>query len=746
MLFAAAPLVLGFSSPSTSSPSSSSPLPVPPEWKERFAAGELLYTVEDPPDGLTPSIGNGYISGDAGCSVPSKLQPGSCGRIHLGGVFQGGAGQQKRADLVNPFAAVTAKATRRVGAALDLARGLYTNTSEVVCEDGRTTQVSLTTYAHRAHRSLLVLEIDSLLELNARCTIQLASCALANASADFVINATGPGSAQTLTVRTMETPPSWSNATHPTPTAAGYAADELPSEITLVGGDGPAIFVAAYRTSLEPGLEKPGAVAAAAAADLAAATSSAAARASLRASHLAAQRELWAGGIEIGGNATIARSVNSSLYYILSAARADWPYGLSPGGLSRNDYEGHSFWDCETWMLPSLVALFPALAASLVEYRSTRLPAARARAAHHNLSGAMQPWESALLGFGVSSWVDADEHEIHISGDVPMAFRLYHRMSRNASWLRTHGWPVARDSADFFCSRAVRHNVSGNWTLLNVIMPDEGAGVRNGSAYTNAVAAETMRFAAAVAKTIGAGANPLWLAKASSMHLPVVELQKGLRVHPEFDGYTTKVRPNINQADVALMQYPLGLPMDTDVAKNDLLFYQERSSGPGTAGFYTGDSAYSIAWLQLGNRSAADAQFDLAFEHMDLAHFNVWEEKSFGNLGNLNFVTGAGGFLQNFVFGYAGLRYDDAGASLQPVLPPHGVTSLKLRAVALGTSRVTLEYDARQLTATLLSGAPVRISDAASGGGGASRVLSRVGVPTVFALAGATPKFTMVPA
>ena len=41
-------------------------------------------------------------------------------------------------------------------------------------------------------------------------------------------------------------------------------------------------------------------------------------------------------------------------------------------------------------MFPSLVALHPSLAASLAEYRFARLPAARARAAHHNLSGAMQ--------------------------------------------------------------------------------------------------------------------------------------------------------------------------------------------------------------------------------------------------------------------------------------------------------------------------------------------------------------------
>lgn len=43
--------------------------------------------------------------------------------------------------------------------------------------------------------------------------------------------------------------------------------------------------------------------------------------------------------------------------------------------------------------------------------------------------------------------------------------------------------------------------------------------------------------------------------------------------------------------------------------------------------FYTGDSAYSIAWLELGNRTAADAQFDLAFSHIDLRAFNVWKEK-----------------------------------------------------------------------------------------------------------------------
>jgi hypothetical protein len=72
--------------------------------------------------------------------------------------------------------------------------------------------------------------------------------------------------------------------------------------------------------------------------------------------------------------------VNSSLYYILSSVREDWPWSLSPGSLSSNGYKywlfhwinfhdaqnvlnqitcvsGHVFWDTETWMYPSTPSL-----------------------------------------------------------------------------------------------------------------------------------------------------------------------------------------------------------------------------------------------------------------------------------------------------------------------------------------------------------------------------------------------------
>lgn len=46
-------------------------------------------------------------------------------------------------------------------------------------------------------------------------------------------------------------------------------------------------------------------------------------------------------------------------------------------------------------------------------------------------------------------------------------------------------------------------------------------------------------------------------------------------------------------------------------------------------------------------------------------------------------MTGAGGYLQNYVNGYAGLRYTGDGLALRPVLPPHGCESLALRGTTL---------------------------------------------------------------
>lgn len=126
---------------------------------------------------------------------------------------------------------------------------------------------------------------------------------------------------------------------------------------------------------------------------------------------------------------------------------------MTADGLLR--YNGHSFWDCETWMFPTLLAWHPTIAQSLLEYRVERLPLARAKAKTYKppYAGAMFPWESAVSGAETCpSWADTGQLEQHITGDVAFAARQFFAMTRNATWANTSGFDLASGAADFWVS------------------------------------------------------------------------------------------------------------------------------------------------------------------------------------------------------------------------------------------------------------------------------------------------------
>jgi trehalose/maltose hydrolase-like predicted phosphorylase len=93
------------------------------------------------------------------------------------------------------------------------------------------------------------------------------------------------------------------------------------------------------------------------------------------------------GSVRVSGNQRLSRAINSSLYYLMSSSSPDLPLSLSPGGLASNGivhsqasnglfhpsptgYNGHTFWDCESWMFPPLLALQPKTALQLLQFVS----------------------------------------------------------------------------------------------------------------------------------------------------------------------------------------------------------------------------------------------------------------------------------------------------------------------------------------------------------------------------------------
>ena len=156
--------------------------------------------------------------------------------------------------------------------------------------------------------------------------------------------------------------------------------------------------------------------------------------------------------------------------------------------------------------------------------------------------------------------------------------------------------------------------------------------------------------------------------------------------------------------------------MSDDVAYNDLRYYENLTSVPGvTKGYYTGDSSYSIAYLNLLRKEGftpwdgadlkqlADRQFEQAFAHIDTSNFFIWHETVSG--GHVNFITGAGGFLQNVIYGYFGLLADAEGLLLDtPMLPPLGVTALRLRNVHYSGTSFSVSFDNSSMTISMTQG------------------------------------------
>ncbi|MBD0737956.1 discoidin domain-containing protein [Streptomyces sp. CBMA29] len=371
--------------------------------------------------------------------------------------------------------------------------------------------------------------------------------------------------------------------------------------------------------------------------------------------HTRAWADLWKSDISVPGDQDLTEQLRASAFYLLSSVRDGVTWGPSPGGLSSADYNGHVFWDADTWTNPALLAGHPDLARNLLDYRYTLLDAARANAAAHGYQGAQYPWESADTGTDVG----IHPREIHIGSDVALAQWQYYQATGDLTWLRTRGWPVIKSVAQFWASR-VTPDGQGGYDLNGVQSPDENHDNVNNSAYTNAGAITVLRTAATAATLVGEQADPRWAQVAGGLSVPV---DPATGVHPEFDGYRGDT---INQADTVMLPYPIGYPMTGQQAQADLDYYTPRTdiNGPSMT-----DSINLIDSAALGTPGCVtDTFLKRSMDPYMYAPFDQFAETRAG--GAFTFTTGIGGVLQAFQYGFTGLRLGADAVTVDPMLPP----------------------------------------------------------------------------
>ena len=366
--------------------------------------------------------------------------------------------------------------------------------------------------------------------------------------------------------------------------------------------------------------------------------------------HNAAWDELWKSDIIIDGDVPTQRDVHSMLYHLYAFTHegVNAAYSVSPMGLSGLGYNGHIFWDAEIWMFPSLLLLHPEMAKSLLDYRYERLQAAKQNAYAHGYKGAMYPWESAESGNEETPvWALTGPYEHHITADIAIAVWNYYCVTQDKQWLREKGYPMLKETADFWASR-VERNGAGHYDIKNVVAADEYAQNVDNNAYTNAAAKANLKYATDAARILGITPNADWMTVADN--IPILKLADGTtKEHATYNGETIK------QADVNLLAYPLHEITDTTTIKKDMAYYMPRvGDGPAMT-----QAIFSILYSRLGDVAKAYQIFKIGYTPNMRPPFGVLAETATGN--NPYFATGAGGMIQAMLNGFGGLEITSTG-------------------------------------------------------------------------------------
>jgi protein-glucosylgalactosylhydroxylysine glucosidase len=386
-----------------------------------------------------------------------------------------------------------------------------------------------------------------------------------------------------------------------------------------------------------------------------------------RAASEAAWHALWESDLVIQGNASLQRTIHSMLFYLLGSSRADLDISTPPMGLSSAGYYGHIFWDADTFMFPPLVVLHPEMARSMVAFRSRTRDAARQNAERNGYRGAMFPWEADPGGAECTprfAFQNASS-ENHVNGDVALAAWQYWLATGDRNWLEKDAWPILRDTADFWASRVNYNAGHGRYEISGVVAVKESdIGVSN-DAYTNAVAKKNLEFAIAAARELGIAPQSKWGEVAGKMYMP--------------------------ESDSPLLWYPLDQPYSPQKTRGvvqNLLPQVERHD----TGAMMGTEFYPILAAQIGDRRLIGQLLEPLVRPYLRPPFQVIAETPDNQ--NTNFITGAGAFLQQFVFGYTGLRLDEGGLKRKfPPALPADIQKLTLKNITVRGKRETLVFD-----------------------------------------------------
>ena len=398
-------------------------------------------------------------------------------------------------------------------------------------------------------------------------------------------------------------------------------------------------------------------------------------------------------GMEIYGDDAVNNAVSFNMYQLLQSAAKDPYCSIAAKGMSGEGYEGHYFWDTETFVLPFLVLTNPKLAKMILNYRYHTLDKARenAKILGHK-KGALYPWRT-ITGCECSGYFVSGSAAYHIDADIAYAIINYYLTTEDIDFIEETGEEMLFETARLWLDLG-NYNQDGKFVLNDVTGPDEYTCMVNNNYYTNCAAKYNIEWAVtlyeklkelgrseAITKKLGITDNEIDEMKKAA-ELMLLSYNEKMGINPQDDSFLDKPvwdfenTPKENyplllhyhplhlyryqvckQADTVLSYFMFEEMQNYDVMCKSYEYYEKITTHDSSLS----TCAFSIVASRLGMHDKGCDYFgDSTKLDLENTHNNTKDGVHTANMG---------GCYMAIVNGFAGLRITKNGIYLAPFVP-----------------------------------------------------------------------------
>jgi alpha,alpha-trehalose phosphorylase len=390
--------------------------------------------------------------------------------------------------------------------------------------------------------------------------------------------------------------------------------------------------------------------------------------------------------VELEGDPALQQAMRFALFHVVQAAARAEGRAIPAKGLTGSGYDGHTFWDMETFTLPVLTYVAPDAARDALGWRHATIDLAQARAQELGLEGVAFPWRT-IRGQECSGYWPAGTAAFHINADIADAVRRYLKATGDDEFEHGPGLELLVATARLWRSLG-HHAPDGGFRIGGVTGPDEYTALVDNNVYTNLMAARNLRVAAEAALRHPKRAAELSVSQEEiaswrdAAEAVVIPFDPDLKVTPECEGFT-KFRPwdfetvppdeyplllnyhnyllyssqVVKQADLVLALYVCGEHFDDEQKARDFDYYEAIT---------VRDSSLSAATQAVV--AAEVGHLELAYDYLGETAFIDLRDLAFNTRDGVHLAALAGTWLAA-VAGFGGMRDSGETLSFAPRLP-----------------------------------------------------------------------------